>query len=299
MRDKYPQILAVLKATSVPLFSLGILAYLGAVLLASVRLMLIAKAQTIPMTYLESVSYTCIGYFFNNFLPTSIGGDVVKAYYLSKKCPDKTGPYTSVFIDRAIGLVTMVFMAFIALFFADSGILDRRLKLIIYAITACSALGVVFMLNESFARKFSALLVMVRPLEDKLKKAYRAVNSYRHHKILISWTLAISVASQLFFFLSIGVLALSIGSRIGAMDLLLRMPIVSVVSLLPSINGLGLREGASVLLFGPLIGNANAFAVSILVVATLLLASLAGALIYAMSPQFRVRIRDLDKEAPL
>jgi hypothetical protein len=193
----------------------------------------------------------------------------------------------------------MVFMAFIALFFADSGILDRRLKLIIYAITACSALGVVFMLNESFARKFSALLVMVRPLEDKLKKAYRAVNSYRHHKILISWTLAISVASQLFFFLSIGVLALSIGSRIGAMDLLLRMPIVSVVSLLPSINGLGLREGASVLLFGPLIGNANAFAVSILVVATLLLASLAGALIYAMSPQFRVRIRDLDKEAPL
>lgn len=299
MRDKYGQIFEVLKATDIALFSAGLAVYMGAVMLASVRLRLIAMAQSISMTFKEAASFTFIGYFFNNFLPTSIGGDVVKAYYLSKKSTEKTASYTSVFIDRAIGLVTMIFMAFAALFFAERSIIDRPVKYMIYAITVFSAVGVIFMLNERFARKFSAILKILRPIESQLIKAYRAINSYRHHTLLISQTLAISIASQLLFFVSIGALALSIGSHISVMDLLLRMPIVSIISLLPSINGLGLREGSTVLLFGPLIGKTSAFAVSVLVIAILLITSLAGALIYALSPQFKVKIKDLDKESAI
>jgi len=72
-----------------------------------------------------------------------------------------------------------------------------------------------------------------------------------------------------------------------------------MMSLLPSINGLGLREGATVLLFGPLIGKTSAFAVSVLVIAMLLATSLVGGLIYAISPQFRVKLKDLDKETKI
>jgi uncharacterized protein (TIRG00374 family) len=299
MRGKYGQILSVIKGTDVRIFLSGLALYMCAILLASVRLRLIARVQSIVMTYSDALSLTYIGYFFNNFLPTSIGGDVVKAYYLSKRNIEKTGSYTSVFIDRAIGLVTMVLMAFVALLFAGAGIVERPVKYMIYAITALSAAGVVFMLNEAVARKFSAILFIVRPVEKQLKKAYRAINSYRHHTILIIQSLAISIASQLLFFASMGTLALSIGSRISALDLLLRMPIISMLSLLPSINGLGLREGATVLLFGPLIGKTSAFAVSVLVIAMLLATSLVGGLIYAISPQFRVKLKDLDKETKI
>ena len=299
MRGKYGQILSVLKGTDTPVFLTGLLVYMGAILLASVRLKLIAGAQSIAMTASDAISLTYIGYFFNNFLPTSIGGDVVKAYYLSKRNTEKTGSYTSVFIDRAIGLVTMILMAFVALFFAGSGIVEKPVKYMIYAITAISAAGVIFLLNERFARKFSALLSIVRPIENQLKKAYRAINSYRHHTLLIIQTLAISIASQLLFFASMGILTRSIGSAISGMNLLLRMPIISMMSLLPSINGLGLREGATVLLFGPLIGKANAFAVSILVIVMLLATSLIGGVIYAVSPQFKVKLKDLDKETDI
>jgi glycosyltransferase 2 family protein len=299
MRDKYGQILAVLKGTNISSFVLGFLVYMVAVMLASARLRLIAMAQSISMTFKEAASFTYIGYFFNNFLPTSIGGDVVKAHYLSKRCAGKTGAYTSVFIDRAIGLMTMIFMAFVALLFAESSIIDARLKYMIYAITALSALGVVFMLSEGFAKRFSVLLSMLKPIEGHLKKVYRAINSYRHHAVLMTQTLVLSVASQLLFFASMGILARSIDSYISPMDLLLRMPIISVMSLLPSINGLGLREGATVLLFGSLIGKANAFAVSILVIVMLLMTSLIGGLTYALSPQFKVKIRELDKEAAI
>jgi hypothetical protein len=297
MRGKYGQILDVLKNTDLSTFCLGTIVYTGAILLASLRLQLITRAQHITMPFVESASFTYIGYFFNNFLPTSIGGDVVKAYYISRKSSDKTGAYTSVFIDRAIGLVTMIFMAFVALLFAESSIVDSKMKYLIYAIAAISALGVIFMAHEGFARKFSGILFVVRPLEAQLKKAYRSINAYRHRTLLMVQTLAISILSQLLFFASMGILVTSIGPGISIFDILLRMPIISVMSLLPSINGLGLREGATVLLFGPLIGKANAFAVSILVIVMLLITSVIGGLIYVFSPQFRIKLKDIDKEA--
>jgi hypothetical protein len=92
-------------------------------------------------------------------------------------------------------------------------------------------------------------------------------------------------------------LALSMGSRIPVIDLLLRMPIVSMVSLLPSINGLGVREGSTVVFFGPLIGRENALAVSILMIVVLLMISVVGGMIYALSPQFKMKLIEIEREA--
>jgi len=297
MRGKYGQILTVLKGTDIRLFLLAVLVYMAGLLVGSVRLQFIAKVQAIALTFYQTVSLTYIGYFFNNFLPTSIGGDVIKGYYLSKKTVDKTGSYTSVFIDRAIGLVTMVFMAFVALFFVNGNIVGQSVKNMVYAITAVSILGIVFLINKNFARKFAGLLTVVKPLENQLKKAYDAIHSYRHHTLLMFYTFMVSIIGQLLYFASIGILALSIGSHIPPIDILIRMPIVSIMSLLPSINGLGVREGSTVFLFAPLIGKENAFAVSVLVIVTLLINSVVGGLIYAISPQFKMKLKDIEGSA--
>jgi len=297
MRDKYGQILAVLKGTDPVLFGLAAFVYMGALIVASVRLRLIAKVQAISITFPEAASLTYIGYFFNNFLPTAIGGDIVKAFYLSKKTADRTSAYTSVFIDRAIGLITMIFMAFVALFFVGTGIVDASVRNIIYAITALSAVSVVILSNANIARRFSGVLKFLGPLEKQLVKAYYAIHSYRHHTLLMIKAFTISILSQLLFFATMGILALSIGARISTLNILLRMPVVGMMSLLPSINGLGVREGSTVLVFSPLIGKANAFAVSILVVATLLIMSIIGGLVYALSPQFKIKLKEINEEA--
>ncbi|MFH0764236.1 MAG: lysylphosphatidylglycerol synthase transmembrane domain-containing protein [Candidatus Omnitrophota bacterium] len=293
MRDKYNQILQVLKGTRIGVFGLAFLVFTLATSLASLRLKLIIEAgENIKIKFLEAFSLTYIGYFFNNFLPTSIGGDVVKAYYLAKKSSDKMSSYTSVFIDRVIGLVTMIFMATIALLLVQGKIVDERVRRMIYAITAIAVLVILFLMNKNFARKFSALLYFARPIEEKLKNAYNAVHAYKHHTELLIQSLAISVVSQLCFFASIGILALSIGVGIPVIEILLRMPIISAMSMLPSINGLGLREGSTVLLFGPLIGKENAFAVSILWLSILFIMSVLGGLIYGLSPQFKVKFKE-------
>lgn len=297
MRGKYAQIVESLKATDPSLFIASLAVFLACITLASLRLKLIITAQGTPTTFLEAVSLTFIGYFFNNFLPTSIGGDVVKGYYLSKRTGERTSAYTAIFVDRAMGLFTMIFMAFAALLFVQSGVIDKSLRNLIYAITAVSAAFIVFMAHKGIARKFSFILSMVKPLEERLKKVYEAINKYRHHNILMFQSLVISVISQLLYFFSIGIAALSIGSHISVGEVLLRMPIVSAITLLPSINGLGVREGSIVLLFGPIIGKTSAFAISIIVLALLFITSIIGGVIYMVSPQFKIKFKEVAQES--
>ena len=292
VRDKYPQIIKALASTKVPIFLLGILFFILAIFIASVRLRFIIEAQDIAVTFKEAVSLTFIGYFFNNFLPTSVGGDLVKGYYLSHKTDNKAGSYASVFVDRVIGLVTMILMAFVALFFVKEGVVDNTIKYIVYFITLCCMLVIIFMTNKKLAKKFSFLLFLVRPIKEKLKKLYEIVHKYQYRKNLIWKSFVISFASQLLFFTSFAVAAFSIGSMIPVKDILIKMPIISMMSMLPSINGLGLREGSTVALFGPLIGQGRAFALSILWLLVLLCISVIGGIIYGLSPQFKVKMKE-------
>jgi len=289
MRDKYAQIWSVLKGTDMVMFSFGVLVFIAALATASLRLKLIVQVEEgFRITFLNVLSLTFIGYFFNNFLPTAIGGDVVKAYYLSKRTSNKMASYTAVFIDRAMGLVTMVFMAVCALLLAGGRVIDNSAQRMIYAIAIGSLFLIIFIMNKNFAKKFSFLLHLVKPIRPKLEKIYNTIHEFKKHRALMLQSLLISIASQLIYFASIGIAAMSIGLNIPVMSILLRMPIVSAVSLLPSINGIGVREGSTVLLFGSIVGKGNAFALSILLFAVLMLTSILGGIIYGLSPQFRM-----------
>ena len=74
------------------------------------------------------------------------------------------------------------------------------------------------------------------------------------------------------------------------------MPIVSIITLLPSINGLGVREGSTVVFFGGLIGKEHALAISILMIVVLLITSLIGGIVYAVSPQFKMKLKEIKIE---
>lgn len=300
MRGKYTEILDALKSVDPGVFLFALCVFMAAIILASIRLKLLIKIQDIHLTLPEAVSLNFIGYFFNNFLPTAIGGDVIKAYYLSKKTKKKMSAYTSVFVDRAIGLFTMIFMAFVALLFAKNRITDQTVKYAIYGITLVSFLAILFMTNKKFARIFFTFPRFLKPLEERLKRAYDLVHHYKHFKMLMFQSLTISFLSQLLFFLSLGILMISIGSRVSWFEILLRTPIISALSLLPSINGLGVREGSTIMLFGPIIGKEKAFAVSILWLVILLITSILGGIVYGSSRQFRIKIKEVEgKELPI
>ena len=298
MRGKYAEIASTLKNTDMRIFALGFVIFLLTIGVSSYRFFLIIMAQgNTIITFSDAISLSFIGLFFNNFLPTSIGGDLAKAYCLSHKTRDRIGSFASVLVDRLVGLLTMIFMASMALLFMQSSIIGDDIKQVLYGVTAGALVVVLFIINKSFARKMSKLFTFARPLTVKFKDAYHIIHHYKHNKGLIIKSMGISVISQLLSYIAFGTIAFSIGSKIPPIDALLKIPLVSLMSMLPSLNGLGLREGATVVLFGPLIGKENAFAVSILWILVVFLSSVIGGLIYAFNPQFRIKFNNLKRGA--
>ncbi len=103
-RKDIPEIWGALKDVDAGFFLAAVLMNVLALVIVSFRLKMILSVQGLRLTIVESSYLTFIGMFFNNFLPTSIGGDLVKAYYATKRSEKKLESFSAVFLDRLFGL---------------------------------------------------------------------------------------------------------------------------------------------------------------------------------------------------
>lgn len=83
---------------------------------ASIRWRLLLRAVDVDLPWRAVLQLTLIGNFFNTFLPGSVGGDPVKAIYATRAAAPgrKVEAATTVVIDRALGLGTLVLLSLLA-----------------------------------------------------------------------------------------------------------------------------------------------------------------------------------------
>ena len=120
MRDSIDDVGEAIKKINKSVFLISFLLFLLGYLLLSLRLKYIMGAQNLKISFRESISLTLTGQFFSNFLPTSIGGDVVKAYYASVITGKKAQSFASVVFDRMLGTFTLVLMVLFSYFFVKN-----------------------------------------------------------------------------------------------------------------------------------------------------------------------------------
>jgi uncharacterized protein (TIRG00374 family) len=80
-------------------------------ILIGLRWWLLLRAQIIYVAFWAVVRLHFLGLFYNNFMPGSVGGDFLKAWYVTKHTERKLQGALSVFVDRLIGLLSMLAMA--------------------------------------------------------------------------------------------------------------------------------------------------------------------------------------------
>ncbi|MCM8798641.1 MAG: lysylphosphatidylglycerol synthase domain-containing protein, partial [Candidatus Omnitrophica bacterium] len=97
---------------------------------------------------------------------------------------------------------------------------------------------------------------------------------------LIFTALYTSFLSQIFSTLVVAMLAKGLSIKIPLLLLFLTLPLIAVVSMLPSLNGLGVREGAYVFFLGNYIGKEKALAIALLWLGVMLLVGLLGGCVY-------------------
>ena len=91
---------------------LAALATYGLMLVVSAwRWQLLLQVQRIPVRFGLLTNSFLVATFFNNFLPSNIGGDVVRVADTAPYAGSKTVATTIVLVDRAIGLIALLAVA--------------------------------------------------------------------------------------------------------------------------------------------------------------------------------------------
>ncbi|MFC1698942.1 YbhN family protein [Candidatus Omnitrophota bacterium] len=287
-RKNFATIGQLLSTINIFKFALAVAVLLAGMMFMAMRLKIILSVQEVNFKIKELFSLTLIGYFFSNFMPTSVGGDLIKGYYISKRAKTKSAAYASIFIDRLIGMSSLALIAAFAL------IVSRKQVghgLIFWAVGLLCGLCLLFALllsNRGLTKKAFGMLGLLRllqalKLDQGLRRVYGYVNIYVGHKKKLLRAFVLSAIAQFVSFTSVYLLSVSLATEMPFIKIILFMPLIAVLCMLPiTMNGLGLREWGFVFFLSPQIGPAAAFSMSILYLATFLVLSIIGGVVYLL-----------------
>ncbi len=294
MRGDFPKILHTLKNVNRPLFTLAFLVCLSTVLIMAKRLQLIFAAEDVPVKIVDMSNLTFVGFFFNNFLPTSVGGDIVKAMCAARITRAPVKSVTSVLMDRIFGLFTFIIIPSVSFLFFLKKVNNPWVPVVIYSFLAAATLFFILLFNRNAARRFRFIerLLNYFHLGEKARKIYDGMHGFKKHKGVIVQVLLLSIVGQSVSILAVYLIALALGAHANLIYFFLLVPIVNLMSMVPSLNGLGIRESAYTYFLAPFLGKENAFAISILWLAILFLFSLIGGIIYLVRHDYHIRFRE-------
>ncbi len=244
-------------------------AFLGAQLVSSVRWRMMARPLGFGGPTGRYVALYFVGMFFNLVLPTSVGGDFVRAWYLARsdQAPNLPGrgmaALGSVLMERLSGLMLLLSLACVAVCFCPAEV-AAWLPWTVWGLAAAAVVGLAALIALPRAptplRYFPKLNARVTRLSRQLADAISVV--LREPRLLLTTTL-LSLVVQAANVVVVWLIGVGLGADVPAGYYWVLVPLVSLLTMLPvSINGMGLREWAAVALLAPL-GVADGVAVSL------------------------------------
>ncbi|MFA5866724.1 MAG: lysylphosphatidylglycerol synthase transmembrane domain-containing protein [Actinomycetota bacterium] len=230
---------------------IAMLITVGAVILSAYKWQLVLTSQGVKTPLTKLVSSYFIGLFLNNFLPTSMGGDVFRAYDVASLSGESHKAVASVISERVLATATLAATALAGLIFGFR--IAGKFAWLVVAFSAGCAFLVWACLDIRWVGYLARRIPLINTerIRSKLEESREALQAPIRNKGILVNVLLLSFVFQIV--VVIVNLAVFKALRIEAsfIYLLIFVPIISAVSMLPvSINGLGVQQGASVVLFG-------------------------------------------------
>jgi uncharacterized protein (TIRG00374 family) len=260
--------------------------YLVMILASAWRWGVLLRAQHVELPFRALTSSFLVATFFNNFLPSNIGGDVIRVTDTARAAGSKTLATTVVLMDRGLGLLGLVLVA------AVGGTLAARLgssgpvqPLMLWAGLMAGALVAAPALISP--RRFVQLLHPLKKLhaewvEERLERLVGALSKFREAPGALAACFAGALAVQTVLVAFYFAIAYSMRVPIGFSELAFIVPITFIVQMVPmSLNGFGVREATFGFYFARLgLPLESALLVSFMGAALIMLFSLTGAVVY-------------------
>jgi len=190
-----------------------------------------------------------IGQFFNTFLPSTFGGDVVRALELTQDT-DSSAAIGTVLLDRMTGLLVLFVIGLVALPFHAAWMEPWLVGLLLGVAGGGLVVGAL-VLEGRFLRRLTRWLPAALSLagQGPLAKVYAAVTGCGWRAVTSAF--AVSVGFNLVNVLINWLCGQAVGAGVGLGYFFAVTPLLSVSGLVPSIGGWGVREVVSTAIFAP------------------------------------------------
>jgi uncharacterized protein (TIRG00374 family) len=233
-----------------------------AVVISAFKWQILLSAQGIHISIFKLFQYYTAGFFFNNFLPSSLGCDGVRVLLLKNEFNSYAGAASSVVMERILATVTLGLLGLIGSVFADA-----PSRIVVIALGAVAFAGVVLTAVQLTGFVPRGL----KEKETKLAKGWRSFAStsadIRKKPLHLVICLVESIAFQMAVAFTQGAIILGLGMpALSLGNLFYVSSASSVVTMIPlTVNGYGFREGGFIYLLEPLgYASSSAFSISIL-----------------------------------
>ncbi|HET6446499.1 MAG TPA: lysylphosphatidylglycerol synthase transmembrane domain-containing protein [candidate division Zixibacteria bacterium] len=280
------EIFQVLREASWNWVLVAFLLVVASLFLRAFRWQILLRGLKAKVGYLRLVELYFAGNFFNAFLLSGFGGDVVRILEVARDVPGNVATGT-VIVDRITGLVMLFVMALLVLPFRPEGF-SSTLTMVILVSCLAGLIASFILLEGSLIRRFGRWLPgklsptgdgpVARVLEAVQGCGWRAIAgalgvSAIFNLMLVGWWYSAGRA---------------LGYEIPYTHYLLVVPLLSMALLVPSVGGLGVRELLAPYLFSSAALESSdaatqAVALSLLVFIIMRMASLLGAPVYILS----------------
>jgi hypothetical protein len=241
------------------------------------RWLLVLRALGARLSARRTLAILYVGYFFNQAMPSAIGGDVARVWYVYRSGVLGHAALSSVLIDRLAAIFGILVLGMVlGPYYAEA--FGARVGYGIGGISLAMFLGgfAGLFLGERVAR-----LVRLRffaTLASALQRAAVLLTRPR----LAAATIAISTMIHLLFGVIFYLLCRAIDVEVALRDSVLLFPLVTLIAVLPiSVAGWGVREGAVVFVFSFVgVPAADALLASVLFGVATMLVALPGGIVW-------------------
>ena len=269
------------------LLFMGFSVYFFIYLLGFLRWRMLLGAAGVEVVFKKIISSFSGGIFFSIFLPSTIGGDLVRTVDLIDHTQKGKEVVASVFLDRLSGYVGLVIVILPALFLGRNLVLDKVVFSSVFAIVILLVIVLLVLFNNFIYIKITKFLSTpgAGKIKEMIKNMHQEIHVFRNHKRIIIYNLMVSLIIQLVGPVSVYFIGLSLGVKIDFVYFLIFLPIIGAITLLPiAIGGLGLREGLFVVYFAKAgVIKQLALAMSLLSFSFIIFYGAIGGLIYVLT----------------
>lgn len=220
--------------------------YLAMLLILGLRWWFLLRIQDIHIPLWEAMRLTFLGYLFSNAVPGTVGGDLLKAWYVSKHTPRKAAVVMSIFVDRMLGMTELTLLAAVMVGvvliwqLADPSTIFSPM-IAVAVLLGVLVFGFLFVFSQGFRKLLGLQRIYQRwPIAHHFEAAGEAAGIYRSQIGGLIKAIGVTFGAHIIWITGIAIIGMSLNIQTPFYTYLLNTPLIYILAAgIPTPGGVG------------------------------------------------------------